>query len=162
MATRSEALIEGDSSMRSVLGSRGLRQSGDVLGSGRAVRRQQVIGLLALALALRSWDSNDYSVAGTYRSGSSTHSSGLTLTQTNSHRQHRRGIIFGGDAAYLVYINAERRIGARQWRAPLRPTHITNCASHGLRADIRGYVNGVLDLAGTHLISSTHNAGICG
>lgn len=107
-------------------------------------------------------DSNDYSVAGTYRSGSSSLGIGPAARCVASATvSYYALIIFGGDAAYLVYINAGAETVLDSGSA------ITASTNYELRIEvegttIRGYVNGVLDLEATHSALSSGSPGIAG
>ncbi|MCB0134251.1 MAG: hypothetical protein KDD75_03985, partial [Caldilineaceae bacterium] len=107
-------------------------------------------------------DSNNYSVSGTYRSGSASFGIGPAARCVASATvSYYALIIFGGDAAYLVYINAGAETVLDTGSA------ITASTNYDLRIEvdgttIRGYVNGVLDLEATHSALSSGSPGIAG
>ena len=106
-------------------------------------------------------DSNNYSVAGTYRSGSSIGIGPAARCVASATVSYYALIIFGGDAAYLVYINAGAETILDTGSA------ITASTNYELRIEvegttIRGYVNDVLDLEATNSALSSGSPGVCG
>ncbi len=107
-------------------------------------------------------DSNNYSVSGTYRSGSASFGIGpAARCAASATVSYYSLIIFGGDAAYLVYINAGAETILDTGSA------ITANTDYALRIEvdgstIRGYVNDVLDLEATNSALSSGSPGVCG
>lgn len=106
--------------------------------------------------------SANYSVSGTYRSGSSSIGIGPAARCVGSSTvSYYALIIFGGDAAYLVYINAGAETVLDTGSA------ITASTNYELRIEvdgttIRGYVNGVLDMEATNSALSSGSPGVAG
>ena len=106
--------------------------------------------------------SANYSVSGTYRSGASSIGIGpAARCVVSATVSYYALIIFGGDVAYLVYINAGAETVLDTGSA------ITASTNYELRIEvdgttIRGYVNGVLDMEATNSALSSGSPGVAG